>query len=47
MRILEESVALRAADIELVKIHGFGFPRWHGGLMHYARARSLAEVQLC
>ena len=43
-RILEERVALRAADIDLVKIHGYGFPRWRGGPMHYAQARGLAEV---
>lgn len=43
-RILAEGVALRAADIDLVKIHGYGFPRWRGGPMHYAEARGLAEV---
>ena len=43
-RILEERVALRAADIDLVKIHGYGFPRWRGGPMHYAEARGLAAV---
>ncbi|MCR6502244.1 3-hydroxyacyl-CoA dehydrogenase NAD-binding domain-containing protein [Shinella sp. CPCC 101442] len=43
-RILEERVALRSADIDLVKIHGYGFPRWRGGPMHYAEARGLAEV---
>ncbi|WP_411033585.1 3-hydroxyacyl-CoA dehydrogenase NAD-binding domain-containing protein [Shinella sp. BYT-45] len=43
-RILEEGVALRAADVDLVKIHGYGFPRWRGGPMHYAQARGLAEV---
>lgn len=43
-RILEERVALRAADIDLVKIHGYGFPRWRGGPMHYAEARGLADV---
>ncbi|WP_421594015.1 3-hydroxyacyl-CoA dehydrogenase NAD-binding domain-containing protein [Shinella sp. M27] len=43
-RILEERVALRAADIDLVKIHGYGFPRWRGGPMHYAEACGLAEV---
>lgn len=43
-RILEERVALRAADIDLVKIHGYGFPRWRGGPMHYAQARGLGEV---
>ncbi|MGQ3211340.1 MAG: 3-hydroxyacyl-CoA dehydrogenase NAD-binding domain-containing protein [Shinella sp.] len=43
-RILEERVALRSGDIDLVKIHGYGFPRWRGGPMHYAEARGLAEV---
>jgi 3-hydroxyacyl-CoA dehydrogenase len=44
MRILEEGVALRAADIDLVKIHGYGFPRSRGGPTHYAQARGLVEV---
>lgn len=43
-RILEDKVALRASDIDLVKVHGYGFPRWRGGPMHYAEARGLAEV---
>jgi 3-hydroxyacyl-CoA dehydrogenase len=43
-RILEERVALRSADIDLVKIHGYGFPRWRGGPMQYAEARGLADV---
>ena len=43
-RILGEGIALRAADIDLVKIHGYGFPRWRGGPMHYAEGRGLAEV---
>ncbi|WP_439617608.1 3-hydroxyacyl-CoA dehydrogenase NAD-binding domain-containing protein [Shinella sp.] len=42
--ILEERVALRSADIDLVKIHGYGFSRWRGGPMHYAEARGLSEV---
>jgi len=43
-RILEEGIALRAADIDLVKIHGYGFPRWRGGPMHYAETRGLGDV---
>lgn len=43
-RILDEGVAIRAADIDLVKIHGYGFPRWRGGPMHYAEARGLGDV---
>ncbi|TWC77206.1 short chain enoyl-CoA hydratase /3-hydroxyacyl-CoA dehydrogenase [Rhizobium sp. SJZ105] len=43
-RILEEKIALRSPDIDLVKIHGYGFPRWRGGPMHYAEARGLSDV---
>ncbi|WP_018238107.1 3-hydroxyacyl-CoA dehydrogenase NAD-binding domain-containing protein [Ensifer sp. BR816] len=43
-RILEEGVAIRTEDIDLVEIHGYGFPRWRGGLMHYAEARGLQDV---
>lgn len=41
--ILEEGVAQRAVDVDLVEIHGYGFPRWRGGLLHDAAARGLAD----
>ncbi len=34
--ILYEGIAAKAADIDLVTVHGYSFPRWRGGLMHYA-----------
>jgi len=34
--ILEEGIAERALDIDIVKILGYGFPRWRGGPMQYA-----------
>ncbi|MFK7876303.1 MAG: 3-hydroxyacyl-CoA dehydrogenase NAD-binding domain-containing protein [Paracoccaceae bacterium] len=34
--ILEEGIAASASDIDLVTVLGCGFPRWRGGLMHYA-----------
>ena len=36
LRILEEGVALRAGDIDVVWTSGYGFPRYRGGPMHYA-----------
>lgn len=36
MRILDEGIAEKASDIDMVKIHGYGFPRWRGGPMHSA-----------
>ncbi len=43
-RILDEGIAQRAADIDLVMIHGYGFPRWRGGLMHWAETRGLSDI---
>lgn len=38
-QILAEGIVRQAADIDLVEIHGYGFPRWRGGPM-FARAAS-------
>lgn len=35
-KILQEGIAERSLDIDMVKIHGYGFPRWRGGPMHAA-----------
>ncbi len=34
--ILEEGLALRASDIDVIWLNGYGFPAWRGGPMHYA-----------
>jgi 3-hydroxyacyl-CoA dehydrogenase len=48
-RILAEGVALRALDIDLVLINGYGYPAWRGGPMFEADRigldKILAEVQ--
>ncbi|MFN3844545.1 MAG: 3-hydroxyacyl-CoA dehydrogenase NAD-binding domain-containing protein [Paracoccaceae bacterium] len=31
--ILSQGIALKASDIDLVEVHGYGFPRWRGGPM--------------
>ncbi len=36
LRILEEGVALRASDIDVVWTSGYGFPRYRGGPMFHA-----------
>ncbi|HLQ17431.1 MAG TPA: 3-hydroxyacyl-CoA dehydrogenase NAD-binding domain-containing protein, partial [Tabrizicola sp.] len=33
--ILDEGIAERPQDIDLALVHGYGFPRWRGGLMHH------------
>ena len=43
-RILEEGYALRAVDIDIVYINGYGFPAYRGGPMWYADAVGLKKV---
>ena len=43
-RLLEEGYALRASDIDLVYINGYGFPAYRGGPMQYADEIGLAAV---
>ncbi len=44
-RILEEGIALRASDIDVVYLYGYGFPRWRGGPMYHADSLGLAHVR--
>ena len=43
-RVLEEHIAQRASDIDLVYLNGYGFPLWRGGPMFYADTVGLGEV---
>ena len=43
-RILEEGIALRAGDIDVTYVYGYGFPAWRGGPMFYADAVGLKNV---
>lgn len=43
-KILEEGIALRAGDIDVVYVYGYGFPAWRGGPMHWAREAGLGQV---
>jgi 3-hydroxyacyl-CoA dehydrogenase len=43
-RILEEGIAARASDIDVVYLTGYGFPRARGGPMFYADEVGLGEV---
>jgi 3-hydroxyacyl-CoA dehydrogenase len=43
-KILEEGIALRASDIDVVYLAGYGFPPFRGGPMHYAEALGLYNV---
>lgn len=43
-RILEEGIALRASDVDLVWINGYGWPRHLGGPMFYADEIGLKHI---
>ncbi len=43
-RILEEGIALRSVDIDIVYLNGYGFPAWRGGPMFYADTVGLSKV---
>jgi 3-hydroxyacyl-CoA dehydrogenase len=43
-RILEEGYAVRASDIDIIYLNGYGFPAYRGGPMWYADAIGLKQV---
>ena len=43
-RILEDGHALRSSDIDIVYLHGYGFPRYRGGPMRYADSVGLRVI---
>ena len=43
-KILEEGIAIRASDIDVVYANGYGFPRFRGGPMYWAESDGLGRV---
>jgi 3-hydroxyacyl-CoA dehydrogenase len=43
-KLLGEGIALRAVDIDIVYLNGYGFPAWRGGPMFYADTVGLDKV---
>jgi 3-hydroxyacyl-CoA dehydrogenase len=43
-RIVEDGIAQRSSDIDIVYLNGYGFPAWRGGPMFYADQVGLSEV---
>lgn len=44
IKILQEGVAQRPSDIDVVYVFGYGFPAFRGGPMHYADSIGLTKV---
>lgn len=43
-KILSEGIAIRASDIDVTYLYGYGFPRYQGGPMFWAEQQGLAKV---
>ena len=43
-RIVEEGIAIRASDVDVVYVNGYGFPAYKGGPMYWAQHAGLAPV---
>ncbi|WP_209509385.1 MULTISPECIES: FAD-dependent oxidoreductase [unclassified Ruegeria] len=40
--IVQERIAENAESVDMVQIHGYGFPRWRGGPMNYSKEIGIA-----
>ena len=43
-RIVDEGIAQRASDVDVVYVNGYGFPAWRGGPMFYAQSLGWTQV---
>ncbi|HBC53204.1 MAG TPA: 3-hydroxyacyl-CoA dehydrogenase, partial [Alphaproteobacteria bacterium] len=43
-KILEEGIAIRASDIDVVWVYGYGWPVYRGGPMYWANSLGLDKV---
>jgi 3-hydroxyacyl-CoA dehydrogenase len=44
-RILEEGIAARPGDIDVIWVYGYGWPVWRGGPMYYADRLGLGHIR--
>ena len=44
-KLIEEGVAQRPSDVDLVLVNGYGFPRHEGGPMHWAKQQDPAKLR--
>ncbi len=44
--IVEEGIAETRSDVDVVKLHGYGFPRWRGGPMHFVEQTGITDFKV-
>lgn len=42
--VVDQKIALRPLDVDVTFVHGYGFPRYRGGPMHYADTVGLDKI---
>ena len=42
--VVEDGIALRAGDVDVALVNGYGFPRWRGGPVHWARQQDAQDL---
>ena len=42
--VVNQKIALRPLDVDVTFVHGYGFPRYRGGPMHYADSVGLPKI---
>ena len=42
--VVYEKIALRPSDVDVVKLFGYGFPKYRGGHLKYADAHGLDKI---
>jgi 3-hydroxyacyl-CoA dehydrogenase len=42
--VVHQQIALRPLDVDVTFVHGYGFPRYRGGPMHYADTVGLPKI---
>ncbi len=43
--LLQEGVAQRASDVDVVLVNGYGFPKWEGGPVFWAHERGMEQLE--
>jgi 3-hydroxyacyl-CoA dehydrogenase len=43
--LMGEGVARQACDVDVVMVQGYGFPRWEGGPVHWARRQNRIALE--
>ena len=44
-KLIAEGIAARPSDVDVVLVQGYGFPRWEGGPVFWARQQDRSQLE--